>query len=42
MALIGAQQSFGEEEVFAKSQKRKSKAISYSSVVELFSVSVEV
>jgi len=42
LAILGAQQSFGEEEVFGKCQKRNSKAIAYSSIVELFSIRVEV
>ncbi len=42
MALLGANQSIGEEEIFANSEVRKSKAVIKTSTVELFSVTAAI
>mgnify|MGYP003577343704 CR=1 FL=1 len=42
MALLGANQSIGEEEIFTNSEVRKSKAVVKTSTVELFSVTAAV
>jgi len=42
MALLGANQSIGEEELFTNSDVRKSKAVVKTSTIELFSVTAAV
>jgi len=42
MALLGANQSIGEEEIFTNSEVRKSKAVVKTSTVELFSVTAAI